>query len=162
MSSRFFGKLRQLLQRDRVDYVQGADGSSPQGCQVGKATQRMGKILGQRADVGSFAAGDPQTTAITGKIEQLQVMDGHFARRALDFDSLPGEVVEGLPVSLECRVHRRNLSNRAAKVGHGGLEFAVPEVHRTTPDDAAVGVAGVGLDTEQQVGFCLLYTSRCV
>jgi hypothetical protein len=60
-------------------------------------------------------------TTVARKIQQPQFVDDHFARLALDFDPLPRQLVERLPVSLERRVHRRNLSNRATETWQSGL-----------------------------------------
>lgn len=46
----------------------------------------------------------------------------HLARRAVDGHTLAGELVELLPIPLECAVHGRNLQDVSAELRQGGLE----------------------------------------
>jgi hypothetical protein len=77
----------------------------------------------------------------------------HRARLALDFNTLAGQLVERLAVALQAeyiggiwRIGPRKRA-RAASSSLGSKS------DRATLDDTAIGIAGIGRDAEQEVGF---------
>jgi hypothetical protein len=50
----------QVIERHRIGNLQRADGDPAQGRQMRSASECSAQILGQAANIGAFAAGDPQ------------------------------------------------------------------------------------------------------
>src|SRR5690606_40764566 len=89
------------LQANGVSEIDRADPSAAQGRQMGAATQTAADVLCQRPDVSALTAIDQQTRLPAVEVEQLQAMDGHRPRGAVQSDPLPGKFIEGFAVPLE-------------------------------------------------------------
>ncbi len=105
---------------------------------MGAAAQRLTDVGSQHADIGSLAAGNPQAQQVSGKIQAVDGMNGHRARRALDFDALARQFVQGAPVTLERGVHGRNLPDVADKARQHAENIAFGDVDRA-PKEVPLG-----------------------
>ena len=93
--------------------------------------ENVADVLGQRPNIGSLAAGNAQATAVTGEVEQLQLVNRYLTGFPLHFDALSGQFVERLAIALECRIHRWNLAYGAKETKQGRFQVRLRKRYRT-------------------------------
>ena len=77
---------------------QRADARTPQRDEMRAAAERCADVLGQRAHIGAFAAGDAKRHVGQLGAQQFERVNRHVARRA--FDDLLGRQVDSIVVAV--------------------------------------------------------------
>src|SRR4030095_8464475 len=90
-----------LLEGQRCLKSQPPDTRSPQRSPMRPAAQRSPDVVGQYADIGSFAGVQLEHQFVTFECNPLQSTDGHAARLALDLDTGARERIERASVMLQ-------------------------------------------------------------
>ena len=116
------------------------------------AAQRLANILRQGADIRSLAARDVEHQLFGLPGLELEAEDFYVPWFALNGLTAPGQLVEGLAIALQRRIHRRDLRLRAKEARQHGLDLSLPGMDRPALEDLAFGIAGRSLYTEPHVG----------
>lgn len=141
------------FERYSLRNLQVADRDPTQRGQVRPAAERSANVLGESANVRSLAAGHAEATAIAGMLEQHQFADIHFTRLAFYLHALARQLVKRPPVTLERRIHRRYLSDAAAKRLQRGFEFRPVETRDAALQHLALGIASIRRHAEEDVSL---------
>ena len=132
----------ETVERDGVGQRQITATRAHQRTEVSAACERFADVPGQRANVGALAAAHVDDPARALAFHDLDGMDDHFARRALDVDAFAGICIERPPFVLERRVHGRHLRDAADEAGAGALDVGSRGLYRARAQRVAFGVAG--------------------
>ena len=112
---------------------------------MGTAPQPRAQLFGQGPDIGALGAFHPQPQRVGCEIQQFQDVDLNGARGPIYGNALPCQLVKGLAVALERRIHGRHLLLRTMGVlQHRRQRGAVEGWNGATLDDFARGIPGVG------------------
>ena len=112
-----------------------------------------GNVLQQSADIRSLGAADGEDVFVLHRaaaVPDVQYLDG--TGLPLHRDALAGQLIEGLAVDLNSRVHGRRLHLGAEEPGQNSQQFLLPRRHRGRFQHGAGDVAGVGLHPQPQPG----------
>ena len=117
------------------------------------------EVGGERPDVGAAPALDPQRREwILPRCEPLDLdpVDVHTSRRALDLLAPPGEIVEAAAVDLDRRHHRGDLVDVADECRRGALDLFPRDRHRPPIEDLTRRVERARGDAERDLAPVLL------
>ena len=107
-------------------------------------TQGLGNIFAQCPDVSPFAATHTQTQkrhiALQLHVQQIQVMNHHVARLALNGFALTGIFVQSLAVLFQGAVHRWHLADRSHEPVQHFHHLAGGTTHFTCFNHFALGI----------------------
>ena len=95
-----------------------AGAGSGESREVGAGCEMEAKVVGERADVGAFGAGDVEGEGWVGVRDEGDV-DGDWDGSAFDGDAAAGEIAEFLAFDFFCGEHRRRLKDFALEGGEG-------------------------------------------
>src|SRR5574343_194001 len=165
-------RLQQSIQRQQVVTAQGlllpfklaqrhatlkhqvANTRSPQGTQMGAATEYLSDIRGQHTNVSSLAAGNAQTQNIALQPHDLDGVDCYVTCLTRNLDTLPGQLVKWPTVPLQCGMHRRNLLDGAGELRQHALDVGKRYVNRSwRTKHLSLGIARISHDTQLEVSL---------
>ena len=114
VAGRLMAQFLKLFQRNHIFFAKRPDGSAPQPRHMPDRTQGLGQIAGERADIGTFAAGDSKFGMIgIGQAQQLDFLDENRPGSEVHSLARPGEIIGPLALDLDRRKCRRRLQNFA-------------------------------------------------
>ena len=114
---------------------------------------RSSDVLQQGTDIGALGAADREDVLVLRRaaaVPDVQYLDG--AGLPLHGHALAGQLIEGLAVELDCRIHGRRLHLRAEEPGQHRQQLGLPRRHRGRFQHGAGDVAGVGAQPQLQPG----------
>src|SRR5579859_615867 len=118
-----------------------------QAAQVRAAVELFAEVVGQGANVGSFAAFDGKGEDRGLRrlpVDDLKLVDGDGARFHGDFFASPGAFVGGLPLQFDGGVTRRYLHLLAEKLGQDCFDAGKRQFLRTgRANDRSLSVVGI-------------------
>jgi hypothetical protein len=115
-----------IIKMDPVDRVFDVKGAGAEAAKFGKvcaAAKHSAEVMGDRADIGAFGAGDVEREAGVSVVEEGS-LDGDRDRFSFDFDAFAGEFIEFFAVDFFGRVHRRSLEDGALEREEGFFDVS--------------------------------------
>ncbi|MNV43027.1 hypothetical protein D3C71_1347300 [compost metagenome] len=113
-------------------------------------------ILHQGTNIGAFAAIHCQSRSITFEGQQFQARNSNRTRFTLHYFASTGQLVQRLPITLECRVHRRYLTDLTAKTRQSSFDIGATNGHRALLQNLTLGIRRGGGFAQLRQGFVTL------
>ena len=107
-------------------------------------SQRLAEVRRQCSDVKPGRAPDRKVDITTVETAKIQGIDGYFAGLTLNLLTLACQLIQGLTIHLDCRVHRWNLQVRSAELAQCVLKLPVLHQNLSCLDDRTLAVARFG------------------
>lgn len=132
--------------------VVGAAAGADEFFQVGAAAEGFADVVGEGADIGSFAAGNVEGELGVGVVDEGD-FKGDGDGLSFNFDPFSSEFVEFFPLDFFGAKHGWDLLNGSLELGEDGFDFGEGRDGVVLGGDFSLRVVGGGFDAEVEGGF---------